>query len=51
VQNREHWLSDTVAGAFMGYAVGALMSEQQLGRKKGMRLTATPQSVAASWSF
>lgn len=51
MQQREHWMSDTVAGAFMGYAMGSLLSEQQLGRKKSMRLNATPQSVTATWSF
>jgi membrane-associated phospholipid phosphatase len=51
MQQREHWMSDTVAGAFMGYAIGSLMSEQQQGRKNGVRIMATPQSVAATWSF
>ena len=51
MQQREHWMSDTVAGAFMGYAFGSMLSEQQLGRKNGMRIQATPQSVAATWSF
>lgn len=52
MQQREHWMSDTVAGAFMGYAMGSFMSEQQNGRKKkGVRLNATPQSVSATWAF
>jgi len=51
IQNREHWASDAVAGALMGYAIGSLVSEQQLGRKRGMRMSATPQSIQASWSF
>jgi L,D-transpeptidase ErfK/SrfK len=29
VQKREHWVSDTVAGAFLGYAMGSLLSEQR----------------------
>ena len=50
VQKREHWLSDTVAGAFMGYAIGSMLSEQQTGRT-GMRLSVTPTAVVANWSF
>jgi len=50
VQKREHWLSDTVAGAFLGYAIGSMVSDQQTGRS-GMRLSITPQSVVASWEF
>ena len=50
VQKREHWLSDTVAGAFMGYAIGSLLTDQQRG-KTGMRLSVTPQSVVANWTF
>lgn len=51
IQGREHWASDTVAGGLLGYAIGSLLSEQQLGRKRGVRLSATPQSIDASWSF
>lgn len=50
VQKREHWVSDTVAGAFMGYAIGSLLSNQQ-SDPNGMRLSVTPQSVVANWSF
>ncbi len=51
IQSREHWLSDTVAGGLMGYAIGSLTYEQQLGGKRSVRLSATTQSVDASWSF
>ena len=51
IQSREHWLSDTVAGGLMGYAIGSLSYEQQQGGKRSVRLSATPQSVDASWSF
>ncbi len=51
VQKRDHWVSDTVAGAFMGYAIGSLMSEQQQHSPTAMRLSVTPQSVTANWSF
>lgn len=51
VQSREHWLSDTVAGGLLGYAIGTLTYQQQQGGKRRMRLSATPQSVNASWDF
>lgn len=51
IQSREHWLSDTVAGAFIGYTMGSMLSEQQLGRKRAVRVNVTPQSVEATWSF
>ena len=50
VQKREHWVSDTVAGALLGYAIGSLLVDQQRGRD-GVRLSLTPQSVVAHWSF
>ena len=50
VQQREHWLSDTVAGAMMGYAIGSLLTDQQHDRS-GMRLSLSPQEVTAHWSF
>jgi membrane-associated phospholipid phosphatase len=51
LNDREHWLSDTVAGGLMGYAIGSLLSDQQLGQRRAMRLSATPQSIDATWSF
>jgi membrane-associated phospholipid phosphatase len=51
LNDREHWLSDTVAGGLMGYAIGSLLFEQQQGRRRAMRLSATPQSIDATWSF
>ena len=51
VQQREHWVSDTVGGALMGYAIGSLMTDQKRHSGKGVRLSVTPQSVAANWSF
>ena len=50
VQKRDHWVSDTVAGSFMGYAIGSMLTEQQRG-DKGVRLSVTPRSVVADWSF
>lgn len=51
LNDREHWLSDTVAGGLMGYAIGSLLSDQQQGQRRGVRMTATPQSIDATWSF
>ncbi len=51
VQKRDHWVSDTVAGAFMGYAIGSLLGEQQQRKEHGVRLSVTPQAVTATWAF
>ena len=51
IQSREHWLSDTVAGGLLGYAIGTITYEQQIGAKRNVRLSATPQSVNATWSY
>lgn len=51
VQQREHWASDTVAGAFMGYAIGSLLTDQKTLGKNSVRLSVTPQAVEANWSF
>ncbi len=51
VQKRDHWVSDTVAGSFMGYAIGSLMSDQQSHSPGAIRLSVTPQAVVANWSF
>jgi membrane-associated phospholipid phosphatase len=51
VQKRDHWVSDTVAGAFMGYAIGSLLTDQQQQKQTGVRLSVTPHSVVANWSF
>jgi membrane-associated phospholipid phosphatase len=50
IQSRDHWLSDTVASAAMGYAIGSLVGQQQ-NSDRGVRLMVTPQSVKATWSF
>ena len=50
IQQREHWASDTLAGALMGYTIGSLVTDQQTGRG-GPRWAVTPQSVNALWSF
>ena len=51
VQKRDHWVSDTVAGAFMGYAIGSLLGEQKQRKEDGMRLSVTSQAVTATWAF
>ena len=50
VQQREHWLSDTVAGAMLGYAIGSLLTDQQHERSS-VRLSLTPTTITAQWSF
>lgn len=50
IAGREHWLSDTVGGAFLGYAAGSLMwDSQRKTDKKGPEWTISPNSVAVSW--
>jgi len=51
LQSREHWLSDTVVGGLMGYAIGSLAYEQQQARSKAPRLTVGDRTVTASWRF
>jgi len=50
IQTRDHWLSDTVASAAMGYAIGTLVGNQD-NSDKGVRYVVTPQSIEANWSF
>jgi membrane-associated phospholipid phosphatase len=50
VAGREHWFSDTVGGAFLGYAVGSLMWEsQRKTAKQGAEWMISPSGVAFSW--
>jgi hypothetical protein len=50
VAGREHWFSDTVGGAFLGYAVGSLMWEsQRKTTKQGAEWMVSPSGVAFSW--
>jgi membrane-associated phospholipid phosphatase len=54
IQSRQHWLSDTVAGGVIGYAVGSAVSDEykELNAspaKAGRQLLVSPQGVAAKW--
>lgn len=52
VQKREHWVSDAVGGALLGYTIGSLLSQQQLNpHSGGPRLGLGPRSVHAQWDF
>jgi membrane-associated phospholipid phosphatase len=51
VQQREHWLSDTVGGALLGYGIASLLLMQQEQDERSPRIRVTPQSVHADWRF
>lgn len=51
LQSREHWLSDTVAGGLMGYAIGSLTYEHQRGKNKVPQVSLSDRAVTARWSF
>jgi membrane-associated phospholipid phosphatase len=54
VANREHWLSDTVGGGALGFALGHIMwqarRESRLG-KDAPRVSVGPGGVALSWDL
>ena len=50
IQSRDHWLSDTVGSAIMGYAIGTLVGRQS-DNKDGANIELSPNSVKATWSF
>ncbi len=49
LQKRDHWLSDTVAGAAMGYGMATLLTQQQNG--KGVSISIAPNAVVAHWQY
>ena len=52
VAEREHWLSDTVAGSFIGYGVGSLMWSLNRERAKGEpKVTVRPDGVEVAWEW
>ena len=54
VGSREHWLSDTVAGSLLGYALGHFAwqgrRDARLG-KTGPALALTPDGVGVRWAL
>lgn len=52
VAERKHWVSDTIAGSLMGYAVGrAIWSANRDPKRRGPQLAFTGQGVQAHWEF
>ena len=57
VQQRQHWLSDTVAGAAMGYAISSAMMNMRSGPhfaqtgSQGPQISVAPNQVQAAWAF
>lgn len=52
IQSRQHFVSDTVAGGLIGYAIGSLMAEQQRNRRNVPRITlGADRSIQASWEW
>ena len=53
VQARQHWLSDTVAGGVLGYAIGSVLMDEhreQIGRtKSNQQLLVSPSGIATRW--
>lgn len=55
VQSRQHWLSDTVAGGVLGYAIGSVLTDEYKERnysgKAKREFLASPNSVAVRWNW
>jgi membrane-associated phospholipid phosphatase len=52
VAERRHWLSDTVAGSFIGYGVGSLMWTLNKERQKGdPKVAVRADGVEVAWEF
>ncbi len=51
VMQRQHWLSDVVAGGLVGYASGSFMLEQQNARAGKAQVMVGPGSVTARWTY
>ena len=51
VAARQHWVSDTVAGGILGYAVGSwLWQSQRENRGSVLSVVPTPKSINVAWS-
>ena len=52
VGSRQHWLSDTVAGSALGYAIGKVFWESSRAPNKGApRVLVHPAGVNLAWEF
>ena len=54
VASREHWVSDTVAGSLLGYALGHIAWEARRSSrldKIGPQLVVGPGSVGVAWTM
>lgn len=52
IQERQHFVSDTVAGSLIGYGIGSLMLDLQRKRRDAPRISlGADRSIRASWDF
>jgi membrane-associated phospholipid phosphatase len=51
LQRREHWVSDTVAGGLLGYAIGSLTYAHQQSKSRVPRISLSDRAVTAHWNF
>ena len=50
--SREHWVSDTVAGSLLGYAIGRLFWESSRAQSKGVpRVLLDRSGVKLAWEL
>jgi membrane-associated phospholipid phosphatase len=49
INERKHWLSDTVAGAFLGYGLGSLFYENRRRDSATPSLYVTPGEIGLEW--
>jgi len=52
IQQRQHFVSDTVAGSLIGYGIGHLLLDQQRTTRRGPRISVgANRSIQAAWDF
>ncbi len=52
LQERQHFVSDVVAGSLLGYLTGSLLLDQQRNKRKGPSITISPdRTVTTRWTF